>query len=341
MLLGSSLHAGDIPGDRQEALRADSQKSLAFNTTSTAAQNGPPAPRSVDAIQGIVSAFRQHPIVIIAEDHWLQQAGDFYVRLVRDKQFDETVQDIVIEFASRDNQALLDKYVSGAKVSPADVKHIWRDTSKAAGWESPIYAHWLAAIRQVNEGLPPSRRLRVLAGDTSVDWSKIHTHAEWAALGDNNISFTEVIANEVLAKKHRGLVVLGANHVRKSGASDGGPNTTTRIESRYPGSTFVVLLDYWGLLTPDVQNEIDSLNRDTPLVYPLAGTQFGETSDKEGVPLIKRADALLYLGPPDGFTLAFPARGSLEPTYLEEIDRRSMIEWGELRARKFLGPAAQ
>jgi hypothetical protein len=115
----------------------------------------------------------------------------------------------------------------------------------------------------------------------------------------------------------------------------------TRIGSRYPGSTFVVLLDYWGLLTPDVQNEIDSLNRDTPLVYPLAGTQFGETSDKEGVPLIKRADALLYLGPPDGFTLAFPARGSLEPTYLEEVDRRSMIEWGELRARKFLGPAAQ
>jgi hypothetical protein len=314
---------------------------VAFITRSTASQNGSHVPKSIDAIPGIVSAFQQHPVVIVAEYHWLQQAGDFYVRLVRDQQFDETVQDIVIEFASRNNQPLLDKYIAGAKVSPADVKHIWRDTSKVAGWESPIYAHWLATIRQVNQVLPPSRRLRVLAGDSSVDWSRIHTHAEWAALGDNNVSFAEVIEKEVLARKHHAFVVLGANHVRKSGAGDGAPNTTTRIEAHYPGSTFVVLLNYWGLLTPDVQNEVDSLNRDTPVLYALTGTPLGEIADQKGVPLVKRGDALLYLGPPEGFTLAFPARGSLEPDYLEEIDRRSMIEWGELRARKFLGPAAQ
>src|SRR5215469_5756224 len=300
---------------------------LAFTTRSTAAQNEPHVPKSIDAIQGIVSAFHQHPVVIVAEDHWLQQAGDFYVRLVRDKQFEETVQDIGIEFASRNNQALLDKYIAGAKVSSADVKHIWRETTKVAGWESPIYATWLVAIRQVNEGLPPSRRLRVLAGDSSVDWSQIHTHAEWAALGDNNVSFAEVIEKDVLAKKHRAFVVLGANHVRKSGAGDGTPNTTTRIESHYAGSTFVVLLNYWGLLTLDVQNKLDSLNQASPVVYTLTGTPLGEKPDQKGVPLMKRADALLYLGPPDRFTLAFPARGSLEPAYLEEIDRRSMIEW--------------
>jgi hypothetical protein len=38
----------------------------------------------------------------------------------------------------------------------------------------------------------------VLAGDSSVDWSRIHTHAEWAALDDNNVSFAEVIEKEVL-----------------------------------------------------------------------------------------------------------------------------------------------
>ena len=45
----------------------------------------------------------------------------------------------------------------------AEVRRIWRDTTKVASWESPIYAEWLAAIRAVNGGLPRSRRLRVLA----------------------------------------------------------------------------------------------------------------------------------------------------------------------------------
>ena len=40
---------------------------------------GPVQP--VDAIQGIVSAFHTHPVVAIGEDHWLLQAGEFYVQL--------------------------------------------------------------------------------------------------------------------------------------------------------------------------------------------------------------------------------------------------------------------
>jgi len=59
------------------------------------------------------------------------------------------------------------------------------------------------------------------------------------------------------------------------------------------------------------------------------------------VPLPKEADALLYLGPPESLTMAFLRLVGLEPAYMEEVDRRSMIEWGELRARKFLGAAAQ
>jgi hypothetical protein len=293
----------------------------------------------VNAIQGIVSAFRKHPIVAVGEDHWLLQAGEFYVQLVQNKDFQETVQDIVIEFASRNNQALLDKYISGADVSASDVKHIWRDTTKVASWESPIYANWLAAIRQVNQSLPPPHRLRVLAGDTAINWSQIHTHAEWAALGENNLSFAEVIMKQVLAKNHRALVVLGAGHVTR-GDRESADNTTGRVESQYPGSAFVVLLDYWGLLAPEVQSEIDSLQPRIPALYLLTGTPLGETLDGRGVRLSNNADALLYLGPPTGFTMAFPAPGSLGSAYLSEIDRRSMIEWGELRARKFLGAAA-
>jgi hypothetical protein len=314
---------------------------LLLSGTSAAAQASGPEPVSADAVRGIVAAFRQHPIVTIGEAHWLQQAGDFYVRLVRDVAFQETVQDIVIEFASRNNQPLLDRYIAAENVPIEDVRHIWRDTTKVASWESPIYAEWLAAIREVNKGLPIGRRLRVLAGDTAIDWSKIHTHSDWAALGDNDISISKVVISQVLERKHHALVVLGSNHVTRSGDRTGGENTTTRIESRFPGSTYVVMLLHVGALDPALEDQLGLLQRTAPALYELAGTPQAKARDANGSVLIEKVDALLYLGPSTGFALTVPPAGSLEPSYLKEVDRRSMIEWGELRARKFLGPAAQ
>ena len=312
---------------------------LAMSGISLAAQSAPLKP--VDAVQGIVAAFQQHSVVIIGEAHWLRQAGDFYIGLVRNPAFQETVQDIVVEFASRNNQPLLDRYVAGEDVPIDEVRHIWRDTTKVASWESPIYAEWLAAIREVNKKLPPGRRLRVLAGDTPIDWHRILTHSDWATLGDNNISIANVILDQVLKRKHRALVVLGSNHVTKSGDRDGADNVTTRIESRYPGATYVVLLDSVITLNSASQELLRISGRNAPALYEIARAPLEKANGEDGLPLIKKADALLYLGPPEKLTLAPPPRGSLEPAYLQEVDRRSMIEWGELRARKFLGLASQ
>ncbi len=310
-------------------------------TVGTAPQSGARIPDPVDGIEGIVSAFKEHPVVMIGEGHWLRQAGDFYIRLIRNREFQERVQDIVVEFASRNNQPLLDRYIAGEDVPMEDLRRIWRDTTKVAGWESPVYADWLAAIREANRGLQPSRRLRVLAGDTSLDWSHIHSHSDWSTLGDNNISFAEVIIEQVLKRKHRALVVLGTNHVSKSGDRDGGDNTTTRVESRFPGSTYVVLLLCEGGVARAAQDLLRLPNLTSPALLELAGTSPGKPTDHGQLPLIKKGDALLYLGPPESLKLALPLVGSLEPEYLKEVDRRSIIEWGELRARKFLGAAAQ
>ena len=301
---------------------------------------------AADAIRGLIAAFRHHPVVIVGEVHWLEPAGQFYVRLVRDREFDETVEDIVVEFASRNNQPLLDAYIAGRDLPIEEVRHIWRDTTKVASWESPIYARWLAAIRDVNRSLPPNRRLRVLAGDTAVDWQTIRTHADWqalAALGDNNVSFADVIVNQVLRRGHRALVVLGLNHVTKSRDRNGHEDTTTRVESRFPGSTYVVLLDHRGLLEPPARalERLGRLGPNTPILCELAGTPLGDSAVDHAIRLSDKADALLYLGPPETLTRAFPPAASLKPAYMKEVDRRSMIEWGELRARKFLGAAAE
>ena len=255
--------------------------------------------------------------------------------MVRDPTFRNTIQEIVVEFASRNNQPLLDRYIGGEDVPIAEVRRIWRDTTKVASWESPIYAEWLAAIRTVNKELPPPRRVRVLAGDTAVNWRRINTHADWVALGDNNISIADVTVSQVLQKRHRALVVLGAGHVAKSGSD----NATTRIE-HYSRSTFVLLLLYAGVLDCSTEDSITLPFRDKPGLLEVSGTHLGQLPYRDGS-LSQATDALLYIAPRAAFTQAFPPAGSLEAAYMKEVDRRSMIEWGELKARRFLGAAAQ
>jgi hypothetical protein len=80
-----------------------------------------------------------------------------------------TVDDIVIEFASRQSQPVLDRYIAGQDVPVEELRRVWRDTTKVAGWESPVYARWLEAIRDVNRGLPATHKSGVLAGDTKVE----------------------------------------------------------------------------------------------------------------------------------------------------------------------------
>jgi enterochelin esterase family protein len=169
-----------------------------------------------------------------------------------------------------------------------------------------------------------------------VDWTTLQAPADWARLGDNNVSFTSLIEDEVLAKGRRALVVLGSNHLMRTGARDGGPNTTTRVEERFPGSIYVIWL-YTGRPGSDEANaRMARENWHIPSVHPLAGAWLG------AIPAAGRrfqdlADAVLYLGPPDSLRVAqFPV-ASFDVDYRRELERRSWIEWGDSsRARRFL-----
>ena len=96
-----------------------------------------------------------------------------------------------------------------------------------------MYHGWLAVIRDVNRKLPPARRLRVIGGDSSIEWTKIRTQSDWAALGDNDASFANVITDEI-ARGRKVFVVLGSNHVMKNGGRNHDPDVTARVESGFP-----------------------------------------------------------------------------------------------------------
>ncbi len=216
------------------------------------------------------------------------------------------MNDIVIEFGSRLGQPTLDRYIDGEEVSLADLQQVWRNTTKVFAFESPIYAQLLAEIRQANRGLPRAHRLRVLAGDSPIDGTKVTTHAQWESYQPNDFSFAEVINAQVPAQ-NKVLVIMGGSHVSKSSEPARDPNTTTLVERKKPGTVYVVLLD---------QSKKGSDSKwKPPASVPTMAPCVGDYGD-----------ALLYLG--ENLSWAQPdwQQYRAEPAYLKELDRRARIE---------------
>jgi hypothetical protein len=272
---------------------------------------------SDDAKTRLIHAFRHYPIVAIGEQHWIMQAGQFYDFLVQDPDFQKAANAIVIEFASRRSQPVLDQYISGGDVPPEQLRQVWRDTTKVFAFESPIYAHLLAAIREVNIHLPPDKRLRVLAGDSGIDWATVTKHEQWERYQPNDRSFAEVINRQVLDKKKKALVILGSNHLMKTTDSHHEPTTTDLVERVHPGSMYVVAMSF--------RKPAQSMKIAPPVLlpWPTLVLPNGET-----MLVGDYADALLYLGNPPVTAEPDWASYPRDPGYLKELDRRARIEWG-------------
>jgi hypothetical protein len=126
----------------------------------------------------------------------------------------------------------------GETVSPAQLAQVWKTTTQAANgvWDDPIYADFLAAIRDVNAKLPANGRIRVFGGDPGPGDTRSRDGAAVA-----------VLKEQVLDRRGKALVVYGAAHFYRTEA-DASPFLTAvgggiakTLEARYPGRTFVVI----------------------------------------------------------------------------------------------------
>lgn len=299
--MNGTLHLLSKDGDARTA-------TVTLKQTQSAADTATTPQKSQNAVRAIADLFDRFPIVAIGEGHSLREVGDFYASLVKDPGFQAKVNDIVIEFGSRLSQPTLDRYINGEEVPLADLEQVWRNTTKVFAFESPIYAQLLAEIRNANRGLPPAHRLRVLAGDSPIDWTKVTTHEQWESYQPNDVSFAEVINAQVLAHQRKALVIMGGSHLSKSSDPTRDPNTTTLVERKHPGTVYVVLLD---------QSKKAESKWTPPALMPTTPPYVGDYSD-----------ALLYLG--ENLSWAQPdwQQYRADPAYLKELDRRAKIEWG-------------
>lgn len=224
----------------------------AFVVTTSAAPRTPRMATPVDAVDGLIRAFRSHRVVVFNEFHDSEAQHAFLRSLIRDPRFTAVVNDLVIEFGNALYQDVVDRWVQGEDVPDASVQRAWNYTTVGKGvWGSrAIYPNLYREVRAVNATLPVDRRLRILLGDPPIDWERPDLggfvlkangiQAEWPTSDERyNRDFhpVGVIRKEVLARNRRALVIYGQGHTMRGGYS----NIVGLLEERFKTKVFVVI----------------------------------------------------------------------------------------------------
>ena len=186
-------------------------------SASVAAQSAtarPPIP--VNAIDGILDAFRTHSIVAVSDPQGNVQMQQFLLSLVRDPRFVQAVDDVVIEAASSRYQDVVDRFVRGDDVPAAVLRRASLDHTVVGDGLGTHTAEFLDAVRAVNASIGGSKKLRVIAGDPPIDWSNVVTqadHQRWIDLRDSYPA--DLIRRQVIDRGRRALVVYGQMHLQR------------------------------------------------------------------------------------------------------------------------------
>jgi hypothetical protein len=306
---------------------------LAAVAIALAASQTPPPAVPVDAISGIIEAFRTHQVVALSDAHRDERAHAFLLSLVRDPRFSTTVNDIVVEFGTARHQDVMDRFVRGEDVPYDTLRRVWQDATMPHGANDyPINEEFFRAIRTLNATTPPDRRLRVLLGEPPIDWDNVRTrddHSKWLAMRD---AFpAALIQTEVIAKERRALVVYGSLHFQRKNIQSNfdmedwrAQTIVSLIERAGPTRVFTI----WGF--SDVAGiQPDAASWRAPSLARLRGTALGAVDVTRYVPWIKarfavqdgkivpvpenqwrtlraeeQIDAVLYLGPSSGTTMS-------------------------------------
>jgi hypothetical protein len=193
----------------------------------------------LDAIvRTLIAAFDQVDIVALGEAHERRVDSDLRLALVRHPDFAKRVRSIVIECGSVTEQSTLDRYIRGENVPRVQLERVWKTTAATTNGfcDAPIYADFLAAVREVNSKLPAEARIRVVAGHPGPEPNRgIETVAASA------------LKEQVLQKPGKALVIYGAAHFYLSAppaylASMGDDiGLARRLDIDYPGRWLAVI----------------------------------------------------------------------------------------------------
>ncbi|MGA2252413.1 hypothetical protein [Terracidiphilus sp.] len=320
-------------------------------------------PKPQNAEETLLAAFNNYEVVAMGAAHGNKNLDDFILHLVSNPAFPGKINMIAVECGNSLYQPTLDRYIAGADVPLSEVQQVWRNTTQSMCGLSSFYEELFPLIRRINQTLPSEKKLRVLACDPPIDWSKIKSPVDFGRgqylMRDPSIA--SVMEKEVLSKHRKALMLFGTAHLYHVG------NTAVSLyEQNYPGVTLVIAdhtgFGNWSPLEKyNNQFEARMASWTVPsLVLELKGTwladllditnstgnfffgpaasgklpaasapvkgTFSEIPAEAEVKLSKKVDAYLYLGPRDLLlNEPTPAHIVLDMDYMGELQRRAAI----------------
>lgn len=317
------------------------------------------------AVDGVLAAFKSHPLVGLGEHHALAQEGDFYVALVSDPRFAETVGNVVVEFGSAAHQDILDRYLAGEDVPYPELRRVWTDV---VGWYPAVawtmYVDFFAQVRLVNARLPAEKRIKVWLADPALDWQAVRTREDLKPYQASRDTFgAQLIEREILSPGRKALVIYGYPHFQNFFLRNTGVEAVdtvwAQVARKHPDA-FYVIKAHVGLPDKACSTRFEARIKDwTPgtLAAPVKGTWLADDLYDPacpGLPQVLRPpgapepvfsgemlasmqkavrdaplDALLYLGPEAALTRS-PAIPDtyLDAAYFQELSRRSVLLTG-------------
>jgi hypothetical protein len=314
-------------------------------------------PKPEDASSAILAAFEKYEVVGMSAAHGNKDLDDFILDLIRNPAFPSKVNDIAVECGNSLYQPVLDRYIAGGEVPLSDVRLVWRNTTQTMCGTSGFYAQLFPLVRRINQKLPREKKVRVLACDPPIDWSKVQSQKDFR-VKDRDANIAYVMKEEVLSKHRKALMLFGTYHLFRAGNPAGRVSSAVeQYEKDYPGMTLVIA-DHegfcnWTALTKS-NDEFEARMTSWPvpsLVQQMKGTWLADLLDmpysagafyfkvKEGpsgkqtqlAPIVlkgfsKMVDAYLYLGPRDlQLSEAMPAEISMDKDYIAELQRRAAL----------------
>jgi hypothetical protein len=248
---------------------------------------------------------------------------------------------IEVEFGNSLYQPILDRYIAGENVPFTEVQKVWQKMGQPASGASGFVEQSFPLVRALNQKLPPERRVRVLAGDSPVDWDQIKSIDEVIRLVHRDASIATVMEKEVLSKHRKALMLFGTFHLMHGV----GGSAVSLYEKDYPNVTLVI--SELGIFDTDLPTLSSSRLARWPIpsLAQAKGTWLGASDLGHFIPPAIRIDekdcqvhnefpkvlqkpmedlidAFLYLGPQDlRLREKIPADIALDANYRAEFQR--------------------
>jgi hypothetical protein len=293
--------------------------------------------------QSLLAVFDTHPLVALGEWHDSKQDRELKIDLLRQPGFADKVQNIVLECGNSLYQDTLDRYVKGKDIPREQIQRVWRDTTQSpiAGTDFSACESVVDEVRSINRKLADEKKLRVLAGDPPIDWTKVKTKQDLMPyLQSRDSSAATITEHEVLAKHQRALLLYGAGHIWRKIATTPTPNLATILDMDYPEQLFTVIR--LSGRYPDTE-KLEALisTSDRPIFLKAKGTPVGALDANEfigrdipvklfppGLGIGEVVDACVYSGtaPDENVTPHTPTKS--DPAWDAEQNRRRALAPG-------------